>query len=174
MLVFTDGACLNNGRPNSKAGWAFVVDHPNIVIKDRLELRGPYGDLGVQSSNRAELRAVIAALQYRAWGEEGFRTLVIATDSEYVVKGATAWIYTWLENGWRTANSEAVKNKDMWTKLMKATLHLRDQGTSTHFWRIPRDLNTVADAGAKAAAEAYDIAEWTKRRVLSFGPRSSA
>lgn len=26
ILIYTDGACLDNGRTNPKAGWAFVFD----------------------------------------------------------------------------------------------------------------------------------------------------
>jgi ribonuclease HI len=67
-----------------------------------LEKEGPFGEPSLQTSNRAELRAVIAALRFRAWQGEGFKSLVIATDSEYVVEGATNWARGWLRNNWRT------------------------------------------------------------------------
>ncbi|CAH0020000.1 unnamed protein product, partial [Clonostachys rhizophaga] len=117
VLVFSDGACLNNGQPNPRAGWAFVFG-PGGICSGRLESRGPFDDPGVQSSNRAELCAVIAAIGFRAWHGEGFRILIIATDSEYVVKGATAWVKTWLRKGWRTNNNADVKNKDLWEMLL--------------------------------------------------------
>ena len=52
-------------------------------------MKGPFGDPGIQSSNRAELRAVIAALEFQVWDDESLKTVVIATDSEYVTLGAT-------------------------------------------------------------------------------------
>lgn len=156
-----DGACLNNGRSNPKAGWAFVYSpgyegHPTGIASGRLEARGPFDDPSIQSSNRAELRAVIAALRFRHWPGEGFHTIVIATDSEYVVKGATAWVKTWLRNGWKTKGNADVKNKDMWEMLLGEFERQRDKGLSIQLWHVPRRWNTVADAAAKAAAEEDD------------------
>lgn len=51
------------------------------ILSDRLELEGPFGDSHQQTSIRAELRAVIAALSSRVWRGEGFKTIVVATDS---------------------------------------------------------------------------------------------
>lgn len=78
-----------------------------------LEKEGPFGDSSPQTSNRAELRSVIAALRYRVWQGEGFKSLLIFTDSEYVVEGSTNWVRGWLQNKWRT-RSGPVKNKDWW------------------------------------------------------------
>ena len=41
----------------------------------------------------------------------------IFTDSKYVKSGITEWIYNWKKNGWKTANKQEVKNKDLWTEL---------------------------------------------------------
>jgi ribonuclease HI len=97
FLIYTDGACLNNGQANPAAGWGFVFRTPQASrpdvgrVQGRLGDHGPSGESHPQTSNRAELRAVIAALQYRVWYGEGWKKLVIATDSEYVVKGATCY-----------------------------------------------------------------------------------
>lgn len=154
ILVFTDGACLNNGQPNPKAGWAFVYGpetEPNKpqVVFGRLEREGPFGDAGVQSSNRAELRAAIAALRFRYWVGEGFRTIVIATDSEYTAEGCTKWIKIWIENGWKTNGGADVKNRDLWEMLLGEVERWDERGLAIHFWRIPREWNSVADAAAK-------------------------
>ncbi|KAI3323325.1 ribonuclease H-like domain-containing protein [Xylariaceae sp. AK1471] len=166
VLIFTDGACLNNGQPNPRAGWAFVhgpgYENP-AVASDRLETKGPFGEPSIQSSNRAELRAVIAALRFRAWDGEGFKTIVIATDSEYVTKGSTEWAKTWIKNGWLTSGKADVKNKDLWEMLLGEVERWRDRGLSIQFWRIPRKWNTVADAAAKKAAEKVEVQnEWTE------------
>lgn len=93
LLLMTDGACLDNGQVDPKAGWAFYqgesLDGQPLVVSGRLEDQGPWGDAGLQTSNRAELRAVIAASRFRFWLGEGFTTVVFATDSSYVVDGAT-------------------------------------------------------------------------------------
>ena len=41
----------------------------------------------------------------------------IFTDSKYVKSGITEWIHNWKKNGWKTANKQPVKNKDLWTEL---------------------------------------------------------
>ena len=41
----------------------------------------------------------------------------IFTDSKYVKSGITEWIHNWKKNGWKTANKQEVKNKNLWTEL---------------------------------------------------------
>ncbi|ROV99481.1 hypothetical protein VMCG_06414 [Cytospora schulzeri] len=166
FLIYTDGACINNGQPNPKAGWAFVhgpraqgdsSNHAARTVAFRLEQKGPFGDVGGQTSNRAEMRAVIAALRFRQWAGEGCKVLVIATDSEYVVEGATGWVRGWIRKGWRTRSGDAVKNKDLWECLLGEVERYHNWGMNIEFWRIPREWNTIADAAAKAAAREDEI-----------------
>ena len=102
VLLFADGACTNNGQEGAQGGCAFVTHcsdsrptpwHPpkgayfmHGMFFFRLEDVGPTGKTWRPTSNRAELRAVIAALQFRDWSMDcnrSWRSLVIATDSEY-------------------------------------------------------------------------------------------
>ncbi|KAM6494650.1 ribonuclease H-like protein [Amanita muscaria] len=142
MLLFVDGASLGNGTPNARAGWAVCVG-PQIVVKDRLG--------GVQTSNRAELRAAIAALGLRVWRGEGFTSVVLATDSEYVVKGFCENMPKWKRRGWRTSAGTQVANKDLWVSLDEKIESLAQGGAQVLFWWIPRRWNE-ADKYAKEAA----------------------
>ncbi|KAI0968019.1 ribonuclease H-like protein [Xylaria arbuscula] len=168
VLIFTDGACLNNGQANPKAGWALVhgpalAGQPVLIASGRLEDKGPFGDSGIQSSNRAELRAVIAALRLRNWFGEGFDTIVVATDSEYVTTGSTVWVKSWVKNDWRTAGKADVKNRDLWEILLGEAERWQAEGLSIQFWKIPREWNEVADAAAKKAAEERQaVPQWTE------------
>ncbi|KAH7173298.1 uncharacterized protein B0J16DRAFT_324799 [Fusarium flagelliforme] len=103
FLIYTSGACFGKGQAEPKAGWAFIFGpqerNTTSAVRERLEYEGPLGDLTNPTSNRPELRAIIGALRYRNWASEGFTTLTLATDSEYVVKGATEWIRAWLQRG---------------------------------------------------------------------------
>ncbi len=108
VLAYVDGACGNNGKSDPRAGWAVVYGPYNrgdengpYVVSGRLENKGPFGDASVATSKRAELRAVIAVLRLCDWRGKGFDSLVIATDSSYVVDGATDWAKGWLRNGWK-------------------------------------------------------------------------
>ncbi|KAI1759420.1 ribonuclease H-like protein [Hypoxylon sp. FL1150] len=165
VLIITDGACLNNGQPNPMAGWAFVhgpgLTNDPAIVSGRLESKGPFGDDAAQTSNRAELRAVIAALRFRHWPGEGFNTMTIATDSEYVVEGSTLWAKSWVMSNWKTRRGADVKNRDMWEVLLGEFERCKDAGLSINFWRIPREWNQVADAAAKkAASEVTQCNEW--------------
>lgn len=156
----TDGACLNNGQTSPTAGWAFYqgdnLKGEPLVVLGRLENRGPWGDQGSQTSNRAELRAVLAALAFRFWRGEGFKTVVIATDSSYVVDGATEWARGWVKNGWKTSGGEPVKNKDLWEMLLGECERAQKNELAIQFWKIPREWNALADGGAKKAAAKGD------------------
>ncbi|KAI3398059.1 hypothetical protein diail_9923 [Diaporthe ilicicola] len=177
VLLMTDGACLNNGQSNPRAGWAFyqgerMTGEPSIIT-GRLENRGPWGDKAGQTSNRAELRAVLAALRFRVWPGEGFKTVVFATDSTYVVDGATQWAKNWVNNGWKTKGAKGsggadVKNKDLWQALLGECERAHSNGMAIQFWHIPREWNTLADAGAKKGAEEDAPDQWTDIEGMAF------
>jgi ribonuclease HI len=75
---------------------------------------------------------------------------VLASDSEYVVSGACAWILKWRTNGWVTSQGREVANKDLWELLEIRMRELEEYGTQVMFWKIPRAWNE-ADVLAKAA-----------------------
>ncbi|KAL2863215.1 ribonuclease H-like domain-containing protein [Aspergillus lucknowensis] len=166
FLIFTDGACLNNGQANPRAGCSFVfrpsTEDPRVVghTDFRLENKGPTGEMHQQTSNRAELRAVISALRFRAWSGEGCSTLIIATDSEYVVEGATSWIRGWLRRDWKTSTGAIVKNRDLWEALLDAIKEHDRWRMDVKFWRIPREWNTEADRYARLAAARDETEEY--------------
>lgn len=142
MLIYIDGACSNNGTPQARAGYG-VKWSPRNYLSNRLEGNGP------ETSNRAELRAAIAALGLRVWNGEGFDQVILACDSEYVVKGISAWVPKWKGNGWRTAQRTPVENRDLWEMLLAALKKQDDRGVMVQFWLIPRGDNE-ADPYAKA------------------------
>jgi len=148
MLMFVDGSSLGNGSPTARAGYGVVFAPVQwfYPISNRLEQDG-----NPQTNNRAELRAVLAALGLRSWIGEGFKKIVIACDSEYVVNGISSWILKWRKNGWKTNTGAAVANQDLWKKLEAKLREMEKQEMLVQFWRIPRAWNE-ADAYAKAGA----------------------
>lgn len=141
-LIYIDGACSNNGTSHARAGFG-VIWGPRHHLSGRLEGQDP------ETSNRAELRAAIVALGLRAWNGEGFDKVVLACDSEYVVKGISEWVRNWQSNGWRTARGTPVENRDLWEMLLAALREQDKRGVMVQFWLIPREQNE-ADAYAKA------------------------
>ena len=177
ILIYTDGACSDNGQSGARGGCTFVylcsdgVPNPwnpppgayimNGAYFFRLEDVGPDGHRYEATSNRAELRAVIAALQFlqvekinEKFGDPVWlSSLVIATDSTYVVEGATKWCNSWESNGWIKSNGKPAINQDLWKLLLKRCRVLqRERCRQISFWHIPRDENETADSVAKYAA----------------------
>ncbi|KAK8045370.1 hypothetical protein PG993_005394 [Apiospora rasikravindrae] len=126
------------------------------IIAFRLEDKGPGGAAVDPTSNRAKMRAVIAALEFRAWADEGWRSIVIATDLEYVVRGATEWLPRWVQNRWKKrGRSWRVANRDLWEEMQGIIDRLRESGTDVSFWYIrPRILSQQGSALAHDAQEA--------------------
>ncbi|KAI0552683.1 hypothetical protein F4679DRAFT_533500 [Xylaria curta] len=154
-LAYADGACSDNGQQNPQAAWAAVL-RPSIgdnirpcIVSGRLELKGPFGDESVATSNRAELRAAIAVLRRNDWRADGFTSVVIATDSSYLVDGATEWVRRWVRNGWKTRTGDPVKNQDLWELFLGEVEKCRETGLEVELWKIPREMNELADAAAK-------------------------
>jgi ribonuclease HI len=150
MMIYTDGACSSNGLASSRAGFGFVFNNdPAGKISSALEQKGPDGQVYQHTNNRAELRAVIAALKFRVWWGEGWKRIVIVTDSEYVGKGATIWMRKWAGAGWCTAAGKPAANRDLWEALSEALGTYAGGGCEISFWTVPRRWNTLADAAAK-------------------------
>jgi ribonuclease HI len=164
-LVYTDGACLDNGLPGARGGCGIVfgpsLSDTKSSARFRLEDQGPDGEIYPPTSNRAELRAVIAVMQSLCRQPAGRNTVVIAADSEYVVKGATEHLRTWVPRKWRTSLGKPVKNKDLWALLLELYGHLQRDGCEVKFWRIGREENSEADALAKRGAAQAPVVGWT-------------
>jgi ribonuclease HI len=107
VSLYTDGACLGNPGPG---GWAAILKYNN----KKLEISG--ADKWT-TNNKMELLAVIKGLEKLRYPCD----VTIVTDSQYVMKGITQWIHRWQKNGWKTANKNDVKNKDLWLALLEET-----------------------------------------------------
>ena len=103
IKIYTDGSCLENP---GNGGWAA------IIIKDRKKTKIK-GSKKNTTNNQMELLAPIEALKKIPKGSE----VQIFTDSKYVKSGITEWIHNWKKNGWKTADKQPVKNKELWTEL---------------------------------------------------------
>ncbi|KAG8817686.1 hypothetical protein FRC17_011129 [Serendipita sp. 399] len=156
VLIFTDGASPGNGQPGARAGFGIVFSPLYPGLSSPLE-RSPLGY--EPTSNRAELRAAIGALTMRYWPGEGFFRLVIGTDSEYVVNGASQWCLKWKANGWKTASGNSVKNQDLWMILLNKIEEFEANGFSVQFFQLKREWNQEADAAARLGATKTDIPE---------------
>ncbi|KAJ7200507.1 ribonuclease H-like domain-containing protein, partial [Mycena pura] len=162
MMIYTDGACASNGLASPRGGFAFVFNLGSAGTKSgAVEPTGPGGRVYTPTSNRAELCAVIAALKFSAWWDEGWKRVVIVTDSQYVSEGATSRMRDWARRGWRTSAGSPAANRDLWEALSDVMGGYARSGCEISFWWVPREWNTLADAAAKAATELEVGGEYT-------------
>ncbi|KAM0210826.1 hypothetical protein ACHAQI_005546 [Fusarium lateritium] len=164
LLIYIHGSCLRNGQEDSQGGWACLfrplATNIQSSVSGRLEHRGPTSDIHWQSSDRAELRAVIGALRFRHWRGEGFTRLVLATNSEHVVKGGTEWARNWCLRGWRTSSGRAPKNRDMWEAFFGELERLAEHGLKVQLWKTPKSLNKDAEKLAKEATREDELDDY--------------
>lgn len=101
--IYTDGACRGNPGPG---GWGALLrynSHEKMI-------NGAESDT---TNNRMELMAVIQALE----SLKKPCNVIVTTDSQYVLKGITEWIYGWKKRDWLTSQKQPVKNVDLWQRL---------------------------------------------------------
>ena len=103
IKIYTDGSCIGNP---GKGGWAAII----IINDKKTQITGSQENT---TNNQMELLAPIKALNKIPRDSK----IQIFTDSKYVKSGITEWIHNWKKNGWKTANKQSVKNKELWTEL---------------------------------------------------------
>jgi len=103
IKIYTDGSCLENP---GNGGWAAII----IDDGKKTQIKGSKKNT---TNNQMELLAPIEALKKIPKGSE----VQIFTDSKYVKSGITDWIHNWKKNGWKTADKQPVKNKELWEEL---------------------------------------------------------
>ncbi|KAH7180007.1 uncharacterized protein B0J16DRAFT_348042 [Fusarium flagelliforme] len=166
LLLYVDGTCTDNGR----GGWAVSLgchpDLPNSVIYGRLKTLGPFGHSKPATTNRAHLRAVIAALRLSNWKEEGFDSITIATSSTYVVSKATTRLKKWVSNEWKTLSGGDVEDKDMWELFLGEVERWNDENVRVRLLSIPRNVNAHARLAAEEAARTQQNKEMFDDAVL--------
>jgi ribonuclease HI len=102
-IIFTDGACLGNPGPGGYAAVVTIAGEEHIIVgRDRST-----------TNNKMEMTAAIKALEAVPQG----LPIVIHSDSQYVIKGATEWLRGWKAKGWRKADGKPVMNQDLWQQM---------------------------------------------------------
>lgn len=175
----TDGGCRGNPGPSS---WGSVVIAPDGTITEGS------GFLGRGTNQAAELSAAIHGLEMTPVGA----SVLVISDSQYVLKGLTEWRRGWESRGFTTASGDPVKNLPIWMRLYAvadqrkiSTQWVRGHSGDVHNERcdalarqaidaalnpgassaiLTPALTTIASAAPSLAA--VEICEATDRRAL--------
>jgi ribonuclease HI len=116
IVVFCDGAAKGNPGPG---GWGVVIATPEGQVTEL------GGGVAHTTNNKMELTAAIQGLTAIS-GVDG--SVAMYTDSSYVIKGISEWIWGWRRRGWKTAEGTDVLNRDLWQAL-DALVSARGKGT---------------------------------------------
>jgi len=108
------------------------------------------------TNNRMELSGAIAALGHVA---NDPAPVAIYTDSSYVIKGITQWVWNWQRRGWKTAEGSDVLNRELWEQL-SSLVTARGKGRIAWHWVRGHDgtpgnerVDQIAVAFAKQRSE---------------------
>ena len=118
VAIYADESCLGNGREGDNPGAAAgVIEHVNTAT-ERLTRWDYWISEPSTTNNRMALRSAIEA--FRVIGRKGGRFRVVFTsDSQYLVKGMTEWVYGWAARGWRRP-AGPIENLSLWQELVAA------------------------------------------------------
>ena len=138
VLIYTDGACSGNPGPGGYGA----------ILKYRDHIREISGGYRLTTNNRMELMGVIKGLEEL---KKPCR-VNLYSDSKYVVDAHNlGWLQKWAHNGWTKGDRSAVKNIDLWKRLIE----LAGQHEITWIWvkgHSDNELNSRCDS---LAVEAY-------------------
>lgn len=116
VKIYTDGACSNNPGPG---GWSAIFTKPNGI-----EIIS--GGSNKTTNNQMELKAVLKAILKVIKEHDVVKSYikdvkyVIHSDSAYVINAINKdWVTKWLLDGWKNAQGEDTKNKDLWRAFIK-------------------------------------------------------
>jgi ribonuclease HI len=125
VAIYADESCLGNGREGDNPGGAAgVIEHLSSAT-ERLTRWDYWICEPTTTNNRMALRSAIEA--FKVIGRKGGRFRVLFTsDSQYLVKGMTEWIFGWAGRGWRRKEG-AIENLALWQELVAAAAPHRVQ-----------------------------------------------
>lgn len=141
VTIYTDGACSGNPGPG---GWGALLSYK----EHKKEL---YGYEKETTNNRMELMAAIQALN----SLKDKCVVDLYTDSSYLQKAMTEWIFKWQKQNRLQGDKKLVKNSDLWQALLELS---KKHDINWHWVKghAGNEGNEIAD---KLACKARDLAK---------------
>ena len=140
--VYIDGACVNNGFPDARAGYGvyFAEGDP----------RNEYNTVeGKQTNNTGELTAFIRALEILKKEIQAKHEINVYSDSEYVIKCMKSYCDKLSKNNWKTSKDKIPPNLDL---LQKAyALYKSSKNIKLYHIKAHTDATDIHSLGNKEA-----------------------
>lgn len=118
IAVYADESCLGNGREGSNPGGAAgVIEyvHPQSAELSRWDY---WISEPATTNNRMALRSVIEAFRGISRKGRQFR-VTFTSDSQYLVKGMSEWVFGWMSRGWRKKDGP-ILNLELWKEAVES------------------------------------------------------
>lgn len=111
MIIYTDGACKNNGKSNRKGGCGVFFGDNNNMQSNKIDNISVKLDGPKITNQVAELTACILAIEkiIPDINEE----IIIKTDSMYTINCVNTWFEGWKKRGWKKADGKPVDNLEL-------------------------------------------------------------
>lgn len=157
---------------------------PRIDINPakRLEVPPTFTEL---TERRAQLRAVLAALELANWEEEGFDKVVIGVEQNWIVRGISNDIWRWKHTGWTLTEEgpqgspgDSVPDRDLWELLDQAIQSYEKIDCNVRFWQVSskdaRLAKNLAEVGAMKDVQRPMLVRWRRKKpsVLQAAEKS--
>ncbi|CAF9936806.1 MAG: Ribonuclease H1 [Alectoria fallacina] len=169
LIIYTDGCCLSNGQvvlqgsnvssPQGRYG----IHFPSLP--NGWDIHSALSRDKINTNQRAELTAVIRALQIVRRRGLLCGRIVLFTDSDYAVQGLNEWIPRWRQRGYRTSKNRGVVNADLFRLLDQEASLSRENGVPVKITHVLRESNQRADALSKLGATSSGKSEMALRKI---------
>ena len=156
LPIYTDGCCLSNGvaagDPGAKpARGGYGIHFP--TLPNGWDMYGALASNDNHTNQKAELTAVVRALQLVRRRNISCAKISIFTDSKYAVQGLNDWIpRLWRSNDYLNVKGHPVVNADLFKSLDEEVSLSRKRDVPVTLNHVPREQNKKADALSKLGA----------------------
>jgi ribonuclease HI len=115
IILYTDGACVNNGSKNALGGWAYVL------LWDSIKREFWHSNFEQPTTNnRMEMKSILSGLRdIKSRWSSPYPKIAVISDSKYCIKGASIWMYNWERKGWKRKlkKENSLLNADLWKEM---------------------------------------------------------
>ncbi len=112
ITIYGDGACSGNPGPG---GYGAIIIFADESVRE-LAKHEPQ-----TTNNRMEILAILDSFRFllKSAQLERAENIQVFTDSVYLIRGVTQWMFGWKKRGWKTAANADVANPDLWMQIDK-------------------------------------------------------
>ncbi len=104
------------------------------------------------SNNFAEIFALKQILDWIIEKDISFKSILIYSDSSYVVNTVNDWITTWAKNNWVKSNGQVATDKELWVSILESMNKIRARGADLSIRWIKGHNNNLGNVLADFAA----------------------